>query len=553
MLRPYQTKFVGDIHAAWNQGARNVVGRLDTGGGKTKCLATITRDNVGATATIAHRQELVGQLSLALAREGVRHRIIAADKTIRGIVQDHSELIGRSFYDPSSPHAVISIDTLVRATGLESWARQVTLFTVDEGHHLVKDNKWHTGVELFTNPHVRGLLPTATPTRADGKGLGRDFDGIADVMVQGPPMRWLIEQGYLTDYRVVCPPSDMQLLEEDIGASGDWSTAKLRAAARDSHIVGDVVSNYLRFGAGKLWVTFCPDTETAAEIERAYLAAGVRAALLTGTTDPGLRRNILRRYAAREIMQLVVVDIVSEGFDLPAIEGGSMARTTASLATYMQQFGRMLRPMDGKGKALLIDHVGNFVRHGPPDRERPWTLERRDKRAKKVNDEIPLRVCTVTSEESPYYPGCFQPFERIYKECPYCGAPIPAPVARDAPAMVDGDLEELDAETLAKLRGAVTVADMSNEDYRAHLAARNVPLIGQLAQVKRHDAARAGRDALRAAVGAWGGYQKAAGLTDSQMQRKFFLTFGVDVLTAWAMSGEEADTLRGRIDDRCKG
>lgn len=52
--------------------------RLDTGGGKTCILSALVQEHAGASAVIAHRQELVGHLSLALARNGVRHNIIAA-------------------------------------------------------------------------------------------------------------------------------------------------------------------------------------------------------------------------------------------------------------------------------------------------------------------------------------------------------------------------------------------------------------------------------------------------------------------------------------------
>ena len=537
MLRPYQQELVGKVESAWAQGAQNVLMRLDTGGGKTVILSDIHRRHQGASAIIAHRQELVGQLSLALARNGVRHNLIAAQKTRRGIADNHIAELGASFYHPNALAAVASVDTLVRAEGLERWFPQVTLWTTDEGHHLVNDNKWHTAIGKFPNPHVRGLLPTATPSRADGKGLGRHADGVADVMVEGPPMRWLIDQGFLTDYRVVCVESDMQLLEADIGASGDWSTAKLRAAARASHIVGDVVSNYLRFAPGKLGVTFCPDTDTAAEICAAYNAAGVRAGLLTGKTEDGFRRQLLRQFANREYLQLVVVDIVSEGFDLPAIEVGTFARATASLATFMQQFGRVLRVLPGKERAIIIDHVGNTLRHGLPDRPRPWTLDGRERRSR-GGPTIPLRICL----------GCFQPYERTETGCPYCGKPMPEPEARKSPATVDGDLREIDAETLARLRGAVEAVDATNDEYRARLVASGCPAVGVMANVKAHASRQDAQRALRDAMGHWAYPLHAAGRTDSNIQREFFFRFGTSVIEAMALGRADAEALTQRVD-----
>lgn len=554
--RPYQATLEAEVEGAWAAGYRNVLMRLDTGGGKTFILSRLHARHPGASCVIAHRQELVGQLSLALASQGLRHSLIAAKDTKRGIMAEHMAEFGRSFYDPGARAAVASVDTLIRAKDLGGWAGQVTRWTCDEGHHLVEDNKWHTAIGMFTHPACQGLLTTATPQRADGKGLGRHADGVADIMVQGPPMRWLIEDGWLTDYRVVCPESDMQLLEADIGASGDWSPTKLRAAAKASHIVGDVVASYQKWAAGKLGVTFCPDVETATEICAAYNAAGVPAGLLTGDTESGFRRHMLRQFKARQLLQIVAVDIISEGFDLPAMEVISLARKTASLAVYMQQFGRALRPMFAPGfdldtqagrlasiaasvkpKALVIDHVGNFVRHGPPDRGREWTLDSRDRKSA-PGLGIPMRVCL----------SCKQPFERTLSACKWCQAEIPEPTGRSSPEMVDGALAELDAETLARLRGEVAVVDMTAHEYGHRLAATGLHQIGIMANVKRHAAKQEAQATLRDMMARWGGPRHAAGHDDARIQREFWFTFGIDVLSAQALGASDAASLQQRIE-----
>lgn len=534
--RPDQWQFIGDVYQAWNQGAQNVCGVAATGFGKTVCLAQIVEQHDGGSCIIAHRQELVGQISLMLGRYGVRHNVIASESTCREIAAAHVAELGACFYTPSARCAVASVDTLVRRDGLEQWAAQVTLWITDEGHHLVRDNKWSRAVDLFGNPAVRGLLPTATPNRADGKGLGRHADGVADAMVSGPPMRWLIEQGFLTDYRIVCVESDLSLVGESVSASGDWSPAKLKTAAEKSHIVGDVVSNYLRFARGLLNITFTTDTETAAKTTAAYRAAGVRAECLTGKTDDRLRRQYLKQFAARQVDVIVAVDIISEGFDLPAIECVSFARPTESLGLYMQQFGRALRPMPGKQKALVIDHVGNVLRHLPPDRPRFWTLDRRDKRASTTTDAIPMRVCVQ----------CYEPYEAKYRECPACGH-YPEPAARSSPAMVDGDLAEMSPDVLAALRQQVDYADRTVEQERERLQATGLHHVGVLAGGNRHAETLQTRDALRQAMAIWGGRWHAVGETDEQIQRRFFHTFGLDVLTAQTLRRAESQSLLERI------
>lgn len=539
LLRPYQENLKGHVFQAWNQSAKNVVMRLDTGGGKTKVFSDIIRNHEGHSVLIAHRSELVSQISLTLAINGVRHNLVAAENTKRAIAKLHVEELGTAFYDPGARVLVASVDTLVRAELPAGFAKKVTLWVVDEGHHLVLDNKWHTAISLFSNPACRGLLPTATPARADGKGLGRPEiggSGVADVMVEGPPMRWLIDNGYLTDYRIICPPSDLEVLA-DVSASGDWSNKALREAAKRSHIIGDVVKHYLQWAPGKLGITFSTDVETAGEIAMAFKLAGVRAELLTGKTDDYVRRSILRRFARREIDQIVAVDIISEGFDLPAIEVASMARPTASLPLYMQQFGRTLRTMEGKGKALIIDHAANVIRHGgPPDRARVWTLENRSRRSKSEDDAIPLRICVE----------CFEPYERIYRECPHCGH-YPEPATRSAPGMVDGDLMELDPGILRKLRGEKDAVDLDIPHYRAELMATGLPAFPVMANVKRHSERQDAQAELRRAMDLWGGLRQQEGMADSEMQRRFWFAFGVDVMSAQALGTKDALILRDKI------
>jgi superfamily II DNA or RNA helicase len=352
-LRPYQASLLADIYTSW-QTHQNVLAVLPTGGGKTVIFSEAIRLHDGASVAIAHRQELVSQISLALARDEVRHRIIGPQNIVREIVQLQIQEIGRDYYDPSARCAVAGVDTLVRrGDELSRWCQQVTLWVQDEGHHQLTGNKWGTAAAMF--PNARGLLVTATPERADGKGLGRHADGLVDVMVEGPGMRQLITDGYLTDYRVFCPPSDLDLSTVATGADGDYIRGQLAMKTRSSTIMGHVVEHYQRIAPGKLGVTFAPDVETATEFAALFNAAGVRAEVVSAKTPARMRSEILRRFRRREILQLVNCDLFGEGFDLPAIEVVTMARATQSYGLYAQQFGRALRIMDGKTHACIAE------------------------------------------------------------------------------------------------------------------------------------------------------------------------------------------------------
>ena len=518
------------------------------------------------SCAIAHRQELVGQISTALARNGVRHRIIGPSKVIKMCVNLHMEEMGRSYFDPNSWHAVAGVDTLIRRHDeLRSWAPQVKLWVEDEAHHVLTGNKWGKSVLMF--PNAKGLGVSATPCRADGQGLGREHGGVFDEMIEGPSMRELIDMGYLTDYRIFTPPSNF-LRPEKIGSSGDFTRDGMRKAATESKIVGDIVEHYLRIAPGKLGVTFVPDLETAREVCAQFNASGVPAEVVSSESTDEERINALRKFKNRQLLQLVNVDLFGEGFDLPAIEVVSFGRPTESLSLYIQQFGRVLRLLlasglmanwermtpearkqviSGSSKpfGIIIDHVGNVERHRLPDARREWTLERRQSGRSGASREgiPPMWTCRE----------CLGSWEKIYSSCLGCGHPRPEPSARSGPEFVDGDLIELDPFVLERMRNEVAAVDLHPEAYRVELSRKHVPQIGQMAHVKRHVARQEAQAGLRDSLAWWAGYQRAMGRPDSESYRRFYFSFGIDVLSAQALGEKDAISLKSKVDSHLIG
>jgi len=532
--REYQTEAENNIYKSWATGHSNTLCVLPTGAGKTFIFSKIIADHKGAACAIAHRQELVGQISIALAKNGIYHKIIGPVKVVKFVVGLHMTELGHSFYDPNSNKAVAGVDTLIRRT--DSWFNKVTLWVQDEAHHVLKGNKWGLAASMF--PNAKGLGVTATPIRADGKGLGRHADGLFDNMVIGPTMRELINLKFLTDYRIFAPPSDLDLSQVAISATtGDYNKDKLRKAVKKSHITGDIVQHYKRIANGKLGITFVPDVEIATITAQQYNEAGVPAAVISAKTPDKLRVELLNKFKRGELKQLVNVDLFGEGFDLPAVTVVSFGRPTQSFSLYVQQFGRALRILEGKKGAIIIDHVGNVIRHGLPDAARNWTLDRRERRRSNQDpDVIPVKAC----------PECTAVYERVFKDCPFCGF-YAEPSSRSAPKFVDGDLFEMDAALLAQLRGDIDKINMDKEAYRLDLIRRRVPVIGQMAHVKRHVVRQEKQQWLKDAIAWWAGYQRKAGYEDSQSYRKFYFKFGTDVLTAQTLGSKEAVRLTEKI------
>jgi DNA repair protein RadD len=535
-LRDYQTRQVNDTYAHWSNGVRNVLIVLPTGGGKSVEVSKITQDIDAMKSpgvVIAHRQELVGQMSLHVARGGVRHRIIAPKNVVSSIVADHRREFGRSFVDPSARMSVGGVDTLIsRAEELKPWAIQQRHWVIDEAHHVLRSNKWGSAVTMF--PNAYGLGVTATPERADGNGLGRTSDGVFDVMVTGPSMRDLITIGALTEYEIVVPKSDFDIDKLHITASGDFSQKDMREEAKRSHIVGDVVEQYIKYAYGQRGIAFATDVETANEMAASFLKSGIPAQSVSAKTPDQVRSDYIRRFRAGEIWVLVNVDLFGEGFDLPAVSVVMMARPTASLAVYLQQFGRALRPLAGKARGLIIDHVSNFKRHNFPDRPRVWSLDRRERRSKRDPDDIPLRVCM----------NCNHPYEGAKRRCPHCGfMPIPEGGGRSV-EQVEGDLMLLDAATLQKMRDAITL-----EAPGSIPIPNGVPMMVAVGKTNRQIERVEAQAALQHSIGVWAARERLKGRPDEESYRRFyFATNGIDVFTAQSLPRADMDKLREIVD-----
>lgn len=541
-LRPYQEKLVKDTYQQWDAGKQFVAMVSATGSGKSMTLTAIVakeRDRGQYVLVLAHRQELITQLSDTMGRMEIRHQVIAANKVVRFAAKQSMENHGVNYVDPNARVMVASVQSM-REAKIADLAKLGNKLTVvqDEFHHATKKSKtWGGVLTPLLNAGARGLGPTATPCRADGQGLSRETDGYADVIVEGPSMRWLIDNGYLSQYKIYCPPTDLRLDNvETSKTTGDYKEKELKAEIGRSHIVGDIVSHYLKICPGKRGITFTVGVDTAEEVAEEYRRRGVPAVALSGRNADEERVQAIRDLKSGKILQIVNDSLIGEGVDIPAVEVVSFARPTQSYALYAQMFGRALRPFEGKSHAIIIDAVSNVMRHGLPDAPREWSLDRRERRTGK-SEPSTVRVCTA----------CAAVYERFRDACPDCGEPVPKPADRSGPVQVDGDLYELDPDVLAQMRNEVVGARETPEAMRDRLTAQHVPMPGVMSNVKRQKERLDALVKLDLKLAEWAGYRRAEGLSDSEIFRKFYLTYGVSWIEAQALKAADADKLRERI------
>jgi superfamily II DNA or RNA helicase len=530
-----------------SSGVMDVLAVAPTGAGKSVLAAHAIEHTDAPAIFIAHRAELISGESLALARNGVRHRIIGPPALQRECSRRHVEAGLRDCVDPNAQKYVASVATLKGLPAHSATWRNIRLVVNDECHHVLRDNMWGKTRAQFVRAASLGL--TATPHRADGKGLGRHADGFYDVIVAGPTARTVELLGFLTPHIIYAPSSDLDLEGLKVTAQGDFNQRALVAATARSHIIGDVVDSYKMFADGELGMTFAVDVEACHRIAEAFKRAKIPAEVVTGATPHELRNSIFRRFRKGEVRQLVSCEIAGEGFDLPDVAVISLARATASWSLAVQQIGRVKRILEGKTKGIVIDHVGNVKRHCEARwcdelleyyiavGEREWTLDRAERRASTSKTTELINTC----------PKCFRSYERVLgRVCPYCAHEEPLR-ARSTPAEVEGVLSELTPAALAQLM--LRIDEIDGPVHAPH----GIPRAGVLALHKRHNARQEVQAELRKAMAQWGGEAKVLrGLTTDQAQRAFWLEFGIDVATAQTLGATEAANLLKRIDAQSK-
>lgn len=424
-LRPYQEQAISSLRAAYRAGARAPLLVMPTGAGKTVVFAEIIRSlsaRGNRALVLVHRRELVQQASAKLRQAGVRHGIIAS---------------GTAYTDASVQ--VASVQTLVRHLDTCKWSPD--LIIIDEAHHAAAGS-WSRVLAHW--PQAFRLGVTATPMRLDGRGLGSVFDQL----VMGPTPYWLTTERYLMPARVYAPPVVADLSTLRVRA-GDFKPEEAAQAMNRPTITGDAIEHYRRLAPGLPAIVFCCSVAHAEAVAAQFTAAGYRSGVLLGSTEPLAREAMLAQFAAGDLDVITSVDVISEGFDCPGATVAILLRPTQSEGLYLQQVGRVLRPASGKSHAIILDHVGNVVRHGFPDDHRDFSLDDRRRRVGRSDNTAPVvRQCSVCFAAYPPQPTC-----------PCCGAES-KPSQREI-QQLEGELQELTRRTNRREVGkARTLAEL---------------------------------------------------------------------------------------------
>lgn len=243
------------------------------------------------------------------------------------------------------------------------------LIIVDEAHLISKNSdsmyqKFIQGM-LAKNHDTKIIGMTATPFRMD-QGSLLDKGSIFTDVAYNVSIQQLITEGYLSPITSRAPKKEQVDLSGVKTSGYDYvqSEVEERFHTKTTAICKDIVER----GAGRLsWLIFCSGIMHAKEIAEELGKYGVAADYLTGEMMPMERDSKIAKFKTGETMALCNCDILTTGFDHPAVDLLVLLRATKSTGLYVQIIGRGMRIAPGKSECLVLDYGGNVSRHGPID------------------------------------------------------------------------------------------------------------------------------------------------------------------------------------------
>lgn len=337
-LRPYQQEIVDKVRNALKHRKKSVLVVLPCGGGKSViigAIAKMTTDKHNKVLFLVHRAELCDQIQHTFEK-------MCVDMSISNICM---------------------VQMAEHLTDINYLGFEPDVIITDEAHHSMASN--YTKI-YNAYPNAIRIGFTATPTRLDNLNLNKIYEEI----IESVSVQWLIDNRYLAPFRYYS--TDFIDLEN----------------IRENTIYSDIIENYNKFAKDKQAICYCPNVKTSKMIANLFKNNGISAEHLDGSTKKSLRDSIISDFKVGKLKVICNVDLISEGFDVPDCEAVILLRETQSLTLFVQQSMRSMRYKHNK-TAIIIDHVGNYLKFGLPTQLRNWEYLNESKDGKKAEKSNP--------------------------------------------------------------------------------------------------------------------------------------------------------------------
>lgn len=427
--RPYQSLAVDNVYRDWAAGKHSVMIVSATGTGKSVMFSeAMSRWDVstgGKIILMAHRRELIYQAIGHAKRAGLTSDIEMAGKFSDG----HADVVVSTVQTLNS----VSRCDVCRGRGCEACGgvgkvkrftkfapEEYGLVVVDESHHAMARSYRNVFAWFEQRPDWKRLMVTATPKRADNKGMHNVVDSVAlDFNLQSA-----IEEGWLVKpLQKFVMVSGLDLSKVGTKAGGDLKDGEIEQAflgttEEEDQMLHSIARPTIEEAAGRPFLVFAAGKDHAKKLAAAFNSYDdCRVGLILDETTEMERREIIDNYKSGVLNGLINVLVFVEGFDAPKTAVVANCRPTKSETIYLQMIGRGTRPLadvvDGietaegrkaaiaasaKPHCVILDFVGNSGRHKlksvadvlAGDRVNPVDIEEAVKIAKKTGDAVDI-------------------------------------------------------------------------------------------------------------------------------------------------------------------
>ena len=403
-LYPHQQEAIDLIKESFEQGLTRPLLYASVAFGKTVVAAHIVSQALNdglKVCFVVPFTILIDQTHESFVKQGIPEA---------GVIQaDHEKT------DPTKMLQIASVQTLLRRR-----PEGFDLYIIDEAHAIYSEI---VRIAEETETPMIGL--SGSPY---SKGLGKIYNNL----IVTKTMAQLINEKYLSDYIAFGPSQpDMNGAKTNMG---DYQVKDAGERASDTKLIGSITENWVKLGENEPTICFACNVAHAEFLGIAFDKIGVSNEVITAKTPMDERKFILHQFSKGLIKILINIGTLTTGMD-EDVRCIIYARPTKSMILWTQMAGRSLRLAEGKERAIMLDHAGNFERLGRPE---DYTIDALDDGKK---NEAGKHEQKERAEKLPKTcPKCHFLKDAGVHECPNCGF---TPVYNEDVETEKGDLIQI--------------------------------------------------------------------------------------------------------------
>ncbi|WP_346536251.1 DEAD/DEAH box helicase family protein [Micromonospora sp. DPT] len=286
--------------------------------------------------------------------------------------------------DPENFQVVIaSVDKLRNKIGATDyqWLTGASLIVVDEAHGSIAPTytavfNWLSGTKRVSSMEIPLLGLTATPFRntnveettrlVERYQRNRLDEGVfkhdAYAELQDRRILARVRQRLLTGADISATPQELEEISKYRRVSASMETRLAGNEERNLTIVDSIC------GLEPDWTVllFATSVDNARALAALLTFRGVPSVAIDAETDSHARRRYIEDFLNKKIRVITNYNVLTQGFDAPAVRAVYVTRPTFSPNLYQQMVGRGLRGTmnGGSDEVLIVNVADNIVNYG---------------------------------------------------------------------------------------------------------------------------------------------------------------------------------------------